>query len=81
MRYEVLMAKLFLVLWVVTPCGLVGRYQHSEEHTVSIFRAEDRSIKFLQNIGIYLKVHMELQPRRPTLTWPVMSFDRKYTFL
>jgi hypothetical protein len=23
------------------PCGLVGRYQHLEKHTVSIFRAED----------------------------------------
>jgi hypothetical protein len=25
------------VFWVVTPCELAGRYQHLEEHTVSIF--------------------------------------------
>jgi hypothetical protein len=31
-----------LFLWVVTPCGLVGRYQLSEEHTVPIFRDEGR---------------------------------------
>jgi hypothetical protein len=27
-----------MVFWVVTPCGLVGRYQRLGEHTVSIFR-------------------------------------------
>jgi hypothetical protein len=29
-----------LILWVVTPCGLVGRYQHIGGHTASTFRAE-----------------------------------------
>jgi hypothetical protein len=41
-RSEVLTAvKLsMLVFWVVTPFGLVGRYQRFGEHTASIFRAE-----------------------------------------
>jgi hypothetical protein len=33
-----------LVFWVVVPCGLVGRYQHSKEHTASIIRVEVRSV-------------------------------------
>jgi hypothetical protein len=28
----------------------------------------DGDSRFLQNVGIYLQVHMALQPRRPTLT-------------
>jgi hypothetical protein len=41
MRFEVLTAvkMSMLVFWVVTMCGLVGRYQRLGE-TVSIFRAE-----------------------------------------
>jgi hypothetical protein len=29
-----------LVFWVVTPCGLVGRYQRFGERTASIFRSQ-----------------------------------------
>jgi hypothetical protein len=50
MRFEILMAVKMSVL-VVTPCGLVGR-------------TEDGGSMFLQNAGIYLQVHMALQPRR-----------------
>jgi hypothetical protein len=52
-RFEVLMAvKMSVLFWVVMPCGHVGRYQH--------FRGK----YCLQNIGIYLQVHMALKPRR-----------------
>jgi hypothetical protein len=42
MGCEVLMeAKIsLLVFWVVTSCGLAGRYNVSEEHTASIFSAK-----------------------------------------
>jgi hypothetical protein len=33
-----------------------------------MFRPEDGDSMFLQNAGIYLKVHTALQPRRPTST-------------
>jgi hypothetical protein len=49
-------------------CGLVGRYQRSEEHTASIFRVEDGGSIFLRNVGIYLQVHTAFQPRRPIST-------------
>jgi hypothetical protein len=29
------------MIWVVVPCGFIGRYQHFGETTVSISRAED----------------------------------------
>jgi hypothetical protein len=55
-----------LVLCIVTPCGLVTRYQHvREKKTVSIFRTK---IMFLRNIGIYLQVHAALLSRKPTST-------------
>jgi hypothetical protein len=41
-----------LVFWVVTPCGLVGRYQR--------FRKEEWGSMFLRNVGIYVQVHMAL---------------------
>jgi len=43
-----------LVAWVVTPFGLVARFQH--------FVPEDRGSMFLRNI-IYPQVHTALQPR------------------
>jgi hypothetical protein len=43
---------LMLVFWVVTPC---------------VFSPEDEGSFFLENVGIYLQVHMALLPRRPTL--------------
>lgn len=30
-----------MFLWIVTPFGLVGRYQRLEKHTLYIFRAEN----------------------------------------
>jgi hypothetical protein len=41
-------------------CELVRRNQH--------FSPEDGGSMFLENVGIYLQVHMALLPRRPTLT-------------
>jgi hypothetical protein len=57
MRFETLTAvkMSILVFWVVTPCGLVDRYQ----------RFGDGGSMLLRNIGIYLRVHVALQPRRP----------------
>jgi hypothetical protein len=46
-----------LAFWVVTPCGLLGKYQH-------FFRAKDRDSMFLRNVDLYLKVDTTLQPRR-----------------
>jgi hypothetical protein len=37
----------------------------SEVHITSTFNPEDGGSIFLWNIGIYLKVRMALQPRRP----------------
>jgi hypothetical protein len=42
---------------VVTPCGLVGRYQH--------FSPEDGGSMSFRNVGIYLQVHITQQPRKP----------------
>jgi hypothetical protein len=38
------------------------------EHTASIFRTEYGGSMFFRNVGIYLQVHMALQPRRPTFS-------------
>jgi hypothetical protein len=61
---------MMLVFWVVTPCGLVGRYQHfgGMYYTAFFFSPEDEGSMFLRNAGIYLQVHMALLPRRPTST-------------
>jgi fumarate reductase subunit D len=67
MRFLVLTAvKMVMFFSIVTPCGLVGRENVSEEHTVSIirakigntlsiFRVEDSM--FLRNVVIDLRVH------------------------
>lgn len=34
---------LMLFFWLVTPCGLVGRYRFSEKYTVTIFQAKVRT--------------------------------------
>jgi hypothetical protein len=56
-----------LLIWAVTPCGLLGRYHHFAE-TVPI-RAEDRDSMFLRNVGIYLRAHTASQPRTTTATF------------
>jgi hypothetical protein len=38
------------VFWVVTPCGLVGRCNVSEEHTASILNPEDGDSMFLNTL-------------------------------
>jgi hypothetical protein len=60
-----------LVLWVITPCGLVGRYQRFG----ATYREDGGSI-FLWNVGIYLQVHTALQPRRTTS--PSAKHTRKF---
>jgi hypothetical protein len=47
-----------VVVWAVTPCGLIDRYKH--------FRGKDRGNRFLWNAGIYLQAHTALWPRIPT---------------
>jgi hypothetical protein len=76
-RVEVLMAvkMSMLLFWVVTPCGIVGRYQrfgwtcclHLQPSSV-IFRTEDGDSVFLRNFGIYLRVHTASQPKSKTST-------------
>jgi hypothetical protein len=39
MRFVILVAVM-MVLWVVTPCVFVGRYQFSEENAASISSSE-----------------------------------------
>jgi hypothetical protein len=63
LRFEVLTAvkKMpILVFWVVTPCGLAGKYQRFG----GIYWTEDDCNMFLRNIAIYVEVHTALQPRR-----------------
>jgi hypothetical protein len=65
-----------MVFWVVTPCGLVGRYQRFGDtyclhlqgwsDRLYIVLSSQRGTIFLRNVGIYLKVNTALQPRRPT---------------
>jgi hypothetical protein len=59
-RFEVLTAVngSMLDVRVVTPCRLLGRYQHFE----------DKGSVLLRNFGIYLQVHMVLEPVNSTLT-------------
>jgi hypothetical protein len=52
------------ILWVVMLCKFDGRYHCLEQHTTSIFYAEDGD-------SIDLHVHLVLQPRIPT--------DRSFT--
>jgi hypothetical protein len=47
----------------VISCGLVGRYR-----CFGGACPEDGGSMFLQNVGIYIFVHMALQPGRPTST-------------
>jgi hypothetical protein len=67
-RSEVLTAlkMTMLFFWVVTPCGLVGRYQHFGETYCLHFqdRPEHGDSMFNRNFGIYLRVHAAPQPRR-----------------
>jgi hypothetical protein len=56
------------VFWVVTPCGLVGRYQLLRgTYCVHIhFSPEYGGSMFLRNAGIYLQDHIASQSRIPT---------------
>jgi hypothetical protein len=54
-----------LVSWVVTPCGIVGRYQLFGE-TYCLHLQGGRM--FLRNADIYVQVHTTLQPKRQTST-------------
>jgi hypothetical protein len=67
MIFEVLTAVKVstLVFWVVTPCGLVDRYQH---FIGTYFSPEDGGSMLLRNVGIYLQIYKVLQPRRPMST-------------
>jgi hypothetical protein len=48
-----------LVFWVVTRCGLVGRYYFGGTYC-TIFENEDADLVFLLNVGICQQVHMAL---------------------
>jgi hypothetical protein len=39
----------------------------SEEHSLSIFRAEDGGSMFLRNVGVYLQDHAALQHRKTNI--------------
>jgi hypothetical protein len=68
MRFDVLTAvkMSMLVFWVVTPCGLVGRYQRFGGTYCLYLQdwSEDGGRTFLRNVGIYPQTHMTSQPRR-----------------
>jgi hypothetical protein len=69
MRFEVLTAQTvktsMLIFWVVTLCGLVGRYQSfGGTRCLHFSFNEDGSIMFLRNVGIYLKDTIEGQQKR-----------------
>lgn len=47
--------RILAVCWCVTPCNLVAVYQHSEDHTVSVFKvAKSGGSRFLRNVGKFL---------------------------
>jgi hypothetical protein len=55
-----------LVLWVVTTCGLVDRYQRFEgTYCVCLQErsADDGNSTFIRNVCVCLQVHMESQCR------------------
>jgi hypothetical protein len=51
----------------------------SEQHTASIFRAENVGNIFLRNVGIYLQVHTASQPRRLPWTTDVSTITFSLT--
>jgi hypothetical protein len=58
-----------LVFWVITPFGLVVRYQRfGGTHCLHLqgLSSEDGGGMFLRNVGIYLQVHTALRSRGPT---------------
>jgi hypothetical protein len=59
------------VFWVLTPCGLVGRYHRfGGTH----FNPEDGGSVFIRNDGICVQVHTVLQLRRPTSATKLVGF-------
>jgi hypothetical protein len=59
-----------LVFWFVTSCGFVGRYQRFKEtYCLHLYLSpEEGGRVFIRNFGIYVQVHTESQPRRPSST-------------
>jgi hypothetical protein len=51
----------FTVLWDMTPCSCVKRYNILEEPTASFFKPEDGD-RFLQYVGTYLANLRKLCP-------------------
>jgi hypothetical protein len=70
LRFEVLTAvkMQMLVLWVVTPCGLVGKYQGFGAIYCVHPAMKMEAVCSSETFGIYLQVHMALLPRMPTST-------------
>jgi hypothetical protein len=62
-RFEVLTAVRMTMLFfrVVTTCRVVGTYRLH-------LQAEDGDSMFLRNVGMYLRIYTELQPRRKTFS-------------
>jgi hypothetical protein len=65
MKFEAFAALSIYILlfWIVTPCSLVGGYQHSGGITASIFDVERVRSKFLLDVGNYPHDYTESQPR------------------
>lgn len=69
---------MILLLWILTPCGLVGTYNVAEKYNVSTFRVEDGDSMFLQNVVIYPRVYLVSQLKRtsPTLFCSVLPTSK-----
>jgi hypothetical protein len=50
-----------VLFWVVTPCGLMGRYQHFGEAYCLQFQGWRQYVS--PKLGVYLEVHMASQPK------------------
>lgn len=57
------------ILHIVTPCGRIGGTNVSYEHTVSIFRPEGGSSRFLRHVASYEQVDKPLQPPSAMSVW------------
>jgi hypothetical protein len=60
-----------LVFWFLAPFALTGGTGVSQEHTASIFKAEDVKMEAVCSfeIVVYLQVHVALRTGRPTWTF------------
>jgi hypothetical protein len=48
----------FVLFWVVQTCNILAVYIISEEHTASIFMAEDGGSVFLRNVDVHPEYYM-----------------------